>query len=38
VKVWTRKAYEQLDVLGESLFCRPVADPQRETLVVDDPI
>lgn len=24
IKVWTRKAYEQLDTLGESLFCQPV--------------
>jgi hypothetical protein len=24
VKVWTRKAYEQLDALGGSLFCAPI--------------
>ena len=27
VKVWTRKAYDQLDAIGESPFCQPVADP-----------
>lgn len=26
VKVWTRKGYDQLDALGESMFSRPVLD------------
>jgi hypothetical protein len=27
VKVWTRKAYQQFDALGEPLFCRSVPEP-----------
>jgi hypothetical protein len=37
VKVWTRKAYDQFDALGASLFCRPVAGQTRAEQEVVEP-
>jgi hypothetical protein len=38
VKVWTRRAYEQFDALGESLFCRPASAPAVTETEVAEPV